>query len=151
MASAPRPPRGFRSRKGEGSSRGPYKVGQGRPPIDHQWKPGQSGNKKGRKKGSKNRKTIVRAAARKLFKITNRAGRPRKLTTTEMGLHHLQQDVAHGDRKAFKDWMELLERYDDSDTATSMQELLAEDRAILANMLARKVLKNPPADEGDSS
>ena len=106
---------------------------QGRPPVEHQWKPNQSGNKKGRKKGSKNRKTIVQAAERKTFTV-KKAGRPRKITATEVGLHNLQQDVLRGDRKAFLDYLEIIERYGDQDeTTASMQELVAEDHAILAN------------------
>ena len=125
-----------------------YKIGKGRPPIKHQWKPNQSGNKKGRRKGSKNRKTIVRAAERKTFPV-KKAGRPRKMTATEVGLHNLQQDILRGDRKAFLDYLGILERYGDQDeTAASMQELLAEDSSILANMLARKTRK-PPTNEGD--
>jgi hypothetical protein len=34
-------------------------VGYGRPPREHQFKPGQSGNKRGRPKGSKNEATII--------------------------------------------------------------------------------------------
>ena len=34
-----------------------YEVGYGRPPIEHQFKPGQSGNPRGRPKGGKNLKT----------------------------------------------------------------------------------------------
>ena len=36
-----------------------YDVGYGRPPRDHQWRKGVSGNPKGRKKGSKNVSTIL--------------------------------------------------------------------------------------------
>lgn len=39
------------------------KVGKGKPPKEHQWKPGQSGNIGGRPKGSKNLKTIFRQIA----------------------------------------------------------------------------------------
>ena len=35
-------------------------VGYGKPPSEHTWKPGQSGNPKGRPKGSKNKSTILR-------------------------------------------------------------------------------------------
>ena len=108
------------------------------PPVDHQWKPGQSGNKKGRKKGSKNRKTLVRAAQRKLHTVI-KAGRPKKLLIDEIGLHNLEQDIKRGDRKAYLEWLEISDRYGDRNEAVaSMQELQAEDQAILANLLARK-------------
>lgn len=131
------------SRRGgpRGGSSPDDKVGKYRPPRDKQWKPGQSGNPRGRRKGSKNRKTIVRAAERKLITV-NKAGRPRKMTLTEIGLEHLQKEVASGDRKAFLDYLDILERYSDRDeVSASMQELLAEDASIMANLLARKKRK----------
>jgi Family of unknown function (DUF5681) len=39
-----------------------YKVGKGRPPLSTRWKPGQSGNPKGRPKGAKNMMTCFREA-----------------------------------------------------------------------------------------
>jgi hypothetical protein len=127
--------------RGSGSDN--YKVGKGRPPAETQWKPGQSGNPPGRKKGSKNRKTIVRSAERKTITVT-KGGRKRKMTFTEIGLEHLQQDVARGDRKAFLDYLAILERYNDRDeNSASMKELLADDAAILANLLARKKRQKP--------
>lgn len=118
-----------------------YRVGKYRPPRENRWKPGESGNKAGRKKGSKNRKTIVRAAERKLFSVT-KSGRQRKMTCTELGLEHLQQAVARGDTKAFVEYLAILERYSDRDEAiASMEDLRVEDSAILANLLARKKRK----------
>src|SRR5215472_9169066 len=38
---------------------GPYAVGYGRPPVHTRFKPGQSGNPRGRPKGHRNAKTIV--------------------------------------------------------------------------------------------
>ena len=35
---------------------GLYDVGYGKPPVEHQFKPGESGNVNGRPKGSRNRK-----------------------------------------------------------------------------------------------
>ena len=122
---------------------GDYQVGKGRPPRDKQWQPGQSGNPPGRRKGSKNRKTIVRAAERKMFTVT-KAGRKRKMTATEIGLEFLLKDVARGDRKALLDWLAIMERYSPGDESiASMKELLAEDTTILANLIARKKRSSP--------
>ena len=131
-----------------GSKERPYNVGRGKPPAEHSWKPNQSGNKRGRPKGRKNRKTLVRAAEHKTFTV-KKAGRPRKMTITEIGLHNLQQDVLRGDRKAFLEWLAIVERYGDHDeTSASMQELLGEDQALLANFRARLMRKNLQS-EGD--
>jgi hypothetical protein len=150
MSERKRPPSGARKPVGprNSSERDPaYKVGRGRPPAECQWKPGVSGNKSGRRKGSKNRKTIVRAAERKTFTVT-KGGRPRKLTTTEIGLHNLQQEVVRGDRKAFLDYLSILEHYSEADeNRQSMQELLAEDRTILASLFARKSRTKPSEGE----
>ena len=40
-------------------------VGYGRPPVNRQFKPGQSGNPRGRPKGSKNFATIFAEALKK--------------------------------------------------------------------------------------
>lgn len=118
---------------------GDYEVGKYRPPIKTRFKKGRSGNPAGRKKGSKNRKTIVRAAERKLFPVM-KGGRKRSMTCTEIGLEHLQQEVAHGDRKAFLDYLAILERYSDRDEGVvALRDLLAEDKTIMMNLLARKV------------
>jgi uncharacterized protein DUF5681 len=52
--------------------KGDYLVGKWRPPIESRWKPGQSGNLKGRRKGQRNVKTELKEIAFK--KITVRDG-----------------------------------------------------------------------------
>ena len=132
----------------DGTTGRDYKVGRGRPPQEFQFPPKKSGNPKGRPKGSKNRKTIVRAAERRTF-VVKKAGRPGKMNTTELGLHNLQRDIAAGDSKAFVIYLAILERYSDSDeTSASMQELMTEDIAILRNLMARKKRKKSNS-EGD--
>ena len=69
------------------------------------------------------------------------------MTITEIGLHNLQQDILRGNRKAFLEWLAIVERYGDHDeTSVSMQELLADDQAILANFRARLMRKNSQSE-----
>jgi hypothetical protein len=56
-------------------SDGTHAVGYKRPPVDRQFKPGQSGNPKGRPKGRKNLKTIVVEALHKKVKVRDKMGR----------------------------------------------------------------------------
>lgn len=53
----------------EGEVKRPYSVGRGRPPQNSRYKPGQSGNPKGRKKKSRNLRTIVKQVLEEDIKI----------------------------------------------------------------------------------
>ena len=64
---------------GEKPRKGDYAVGRGRPPTDTRWKPGQSGNPRGRRKGQRNAKTEVRELLSKL--ITIRDGQTKRTVT----------------------------------------------------------------------
>lgn len=114
-----------------------YRVGKWKPDPKFSWKPGQSGNPTGRPKGRKNLKTIVRASARRTITVTQ-GGRKRKLTVLEVGMLNLERDVAQGNRNAFRDYFTILERHlDQSETKLSMEELTAQDRALLDYVIAR--------------
>ena len=68
-------------RKSSGSKTG-YTVGYGRPPVSTRFKPGLSGNAKGRPKNSKNLKTLIRQAL--TAKISIREGsRNRRVSKIE--------------------------------------------------------------------
>lgn len=84
-------------------------IGFKKPPKGHSWKKGQSGNPKGRKKGSRNRKTII------ISLMEGRLGRkipdPRKLTAQEAMLWKAIQKGLAGDAKAMAF---AFKRYDDA-------------------------------------
>ena len=48
-----------------------YEIGYGRPPKSTRFKPGQSGNPKGRKKGSKNTYSILRDILNQKVTVNN--------------------------------------------------------------------------------
>ena len=73
-------------------------IGFKKPPKAHSWKKGESGNPKGRKKGSRNKKTII------IRLMEGRLGRkipdPKKLTAQEALLWKAIQKGLAGDAKA---------------------------------------------------
>jgi len=81
------------------------KVGPGKPPRHTRFKPGQSGNPKGRPKGSKNFATILQQQLTKKITITV-DGKPRRMTVQEVIARRLATDSMKGTTKA----MELLIR-----------------------------------------
>ena len=93
-----------------GSSSG-QKVGRGNPPKHTQFKKGQSGNKKGRPKGSKNLSTYIMEAARDHVTATV-GGRTRKISKIQATAMQLATKAAGGDQAAmgkFLDWVDEIE------------------------------------------
>jgi hypothetical protein len=90
-----------------------YATGYGKPPKEHQFKPGQSGNAKGRPRGTKNTATMLRDILDR--KIEVRTGSTvRKISVREAVLTRFAESALKGDTKsaAF-----LLQRYDTLETA----------------------------------
>jgi hypothetical protein len=105
------------------------KVGYGKPPKHSRFEPGQSGNPKGRPKGSRNFKTDVHATLQSPVKITKN-GRPSKITTQRASLETLRVGALKGDRRALEQLLRLAERYDEPKLAVDAP-LEAGDQAIL--------------------
>jgi hypothetical protein len=78
---------------------GTYKVGKGRPPQETRWKPGQSGNPKGRPKGAKNLATIFKEALNEKFEIRVK-GKIRTITAREGIVWKLINEALNGNIKA---------------------------------------------------
>lgn len=76
-----------------------YEVGYGKPPKHSQYRKGQSGNSKGRPKGRKNMKTIIREVLDKKLPIKIN-GKTRAVTGREMIALRLRQKAAEGEMKA---------------------------------------------------
>src|SRR5215475_5883446 len=76
-------------------------VGYRRPPVNRQFKPGQSGNPRGRPKGSKNLVTMVAEALNEKIKVRTKDGRTRTLSKQELMVEVMVNKAVAGDPKAF--------------------------------------------------
>ena len=74
-------------------------VGYKRPPVDHQFKPGQSGNKRGRPKGSKNEATIINGILGRKIKTTQN-GKTRQISLLEAIHLKFAEEALRGNPKA---------------------------------------------------
>jgi hypothetical protein len=76
-----------------------YDVGYRKPPKEHQFKPGNNANPKGRPKGSKNLATILKEKLDKTLRV-NWQGKSQKMSVGEVGLTRLVTKFAEtGDPK----------------------------------------------------
>jgi hypothetical protein len=88
-----------------------YGVGYGKPPLHTRFRKGQSGNPKGRSKGSKNFATIFMAAMSQSVTITEN-GKRKKISKIAAAVTQLANDAARGDKKSIQltfAWLQTLE------------------------------------------
>jgi hypothetical protein len=78
-----------------------YGVGYGKPPKDTQFKKGQSGNPKGRPKGTFNLATVLGKALRERV-VINENGERRTITKLEAAAKQLVNKAASGDLTALR-------------------------------------------------
>ena len=84
--------------KADRDSPGNDRVGYGRPPKHSQFKPGHSGNPKGRPKGAKNEATIWRNVFNKRVAIRE-GGRQRKVSLLEAMILKFVENALKGNTK----------------------------------------------------
>ena len=88
--------------------RGAYPVGYGRPPLHTRFRPGRSGNPKGRPKGARNAETIARDVLERTVIIEGN-GIQQKRTLRELAFQSLAEKAASGDIKSL-DFLLALEK-----------------------------------------
>jgi hypothetical protein len=114
----------------------PYAVGYGKPPRDTRFKAGQSGNPKGRQKGTKSFKATVGAILNETIKVQTPQG-TRRITKLEALVHTSLNSALKGDAKAADQVLRMAREVGLVDEVTeafdklAMQQLVEEDKAIL--------------------
>ena len=74
-------------------------VGYGRPPAKNQFRPGQSGNPRGRPKGARNHSSVIAATLNERVAVTEN-GRRRHITKLQAAVKQLVNRAASGEARA---------------------------------------------------
>lgn len=115
----------------------PYVTTRGKPPREHQFKPGQSGNPGGRPRGSKNFRTLIQLQLDDTITATVK-GRARKVTKREAIAMRLIDKALKGDQKAIETIMKFSEEEAETSSLPPMDTDPERDAEILAAYLARR-------------
>jgi hypothetical protein len=117
-------------------------VGYGHPPVEHQFRKGQSGNPAGRPKGSRNMSTLIQKA---LFEtvVVNVNGRRKKVSKLEAAFIQQANRAAGGDAQATRLMLDVLVGSEQREEARTRGETEtpearhAQDLAIIQTLKAR--------------
>lgn len=112
-----------------------YVVGYGKPPEDTRFQAGQSGNPKGRPKGSLNLATAVNRALREKVVVTEN-GRRKSLTKLDVAIKGLVNRAVKGDAKAMQQLLSLGSLVGMESTGAT-PVLDANDAAVMASLAQR--------------
>jgi Family of unknown function (DUF5681) len=122
-----------------------YAVGYGRPPKHTRFKPGHSGNPKGRLKGTKNLKTDLVEELSERISVSE-GGKPKKLSKQRALLKSLvAKAITKCDTRAANILLNLMVRLFDVSAEAREEDLISEDDlAILENFIARQKPRTAP-------
>jgi len=122
-------------------------VGYGRPPVNRQFKPGQSGNPKGRPKGQKNFATILGETLHQKIPVRDKNGKTRWLTKQQVMYEVMTNKAVNGDAKAFTAVFQLADKHgalEYQPPTTSVSEDLRRRLEELSQSMTRLAPQQPP-------
>lgn len=116
----------------------PKSGGYGRPPVETRFRPGQSGNRKGRPPGSKNLTTLVRQALNEKVTIQQN-GRTKRVTKSEVIAKQLVNQAAAKDWTALRLLLGFYQLFGEEPVPARAenQSMGESDRAILERLKTR--------------
>ena len=122
----------------------PYGVGKGRTPPTTRWKPGQSGNPKGRPKGSKNAASLALAELKRKVRVTFPGNKKKQMTVMEISYRRLSDRAMAGDQKALALLLMLAEGLNVADDKAADSTLSRQrDLVIIADYLKKAKERDP--------
>lgn len=126
-----------------------YEVGYGRPPKATQFQKGQSGNPKGRPKGSLNVATLMQQLMAERISVVEKNGQKKVMPMMEVLLRRLVNKAASGDLKALPLVLKIAEQglVDLGEEAPSTERDKAHLQGILLKMRS-ELAKGEPDPKG---
>jgi hypothetical protein len=108
-----------------------YEVGYRKPPLHSRFKPGQSANPAGRKKGVANFKTDVENTLHLPVQLSE-SGKTKRVSTQQAALSRLKQKALSGDGRALDRALKLASKQsDEAESSGAAGPMDAVDHAIL--------------------
>ena len=114
-----------------------YEVGYKRPPREYQFKPGQSGNPKGRPKKNKSFAEDIKDEMNELIQIQEQ-GKLKKITKQTALVKRVVTDALSGKTSAIKLLFQILSSKD-FEVKDFEEDLSQEDQTILADYIKRSI------------
>ena len=112
-------------------------VGYGKPPKKTQFKPGQSGNPKGRPQRSRNLKTDLRDELRSIVNVRE-GGREVRVTKQRAMVKSLIARAHQGDAKAMERLVDLIERLLEPQKEHQASDPLSKEEKALLDAVAKQ-------------
>lgn len=140
------------SKKKPKVARGDYEIGRGKRPRSTRFRPGQSGNPGGRKKGSLNVKTVMQAVMQSEIDVAEN-GRCRKVPVLQAIVLRQVQAALQGQLRAIDSLLDRYERHGDREEEqveeSAEEDLLLLERALEARRRCQRRRNEPTGGEDE--
>jgi replication-associated recombination protein RarA len=113
-----------------------YDIGYRRPPASGRFKPGTSGNPKGRPKGTRNFVTLLQQELQQTITV-NENGKKKKVTRQQAMVKRVVTNALNGDARAILLLIDILKRTGHFD-AQDAEDLLPDDYEAILDSYVRK-------------
>jgi len=112
------------------------RVGYGRPPVATRFRPGQSGNPRGRPKGARNFSTVIASALSERVAVTEN-GRRRRITKLEAAIKQLVNRAAAGEARATALLIQLVQANEAKANQPDTERVAEADTIVMAELQRR--------------